>query len=104
MRTAELADFEAQSQHILRLGSELAKAHLKSIDSFLASSKQSLTFLRVVLLTSLSLLLLAGGGLAVVVYGELIAPLRVKLIESQALAERQRKARLAGHARRGGRP
>ena len=36
-------------------------------------------------------MLLAGGGLAVVVYGELIAPLRVKLIESQALAERHEK-------------
>ena len=37
------------------------------------------------------MLLLAGGGLAVVVYRELIAPLRVKLVESQALVERQEK-------------
>jgi signal transduction histidine kinase len=44
-----------------------------------------------VLLGSLGLLLLAGGGLAVMVYRELIAPLRVKLVESQALAERQEK-------------
>src|SRR5439155_15542449 len=41
--------------------------------------------------TSLALLLLAGGGLAVVVYRELIAPLRVKLVESQALMERHEK-------------
>src|SRR6185369_12334460 len=39
----------------------------------------------------LTLLLAASGGLAVVVYGELIAPLRVKLVESQALMERQEK-------------
>jgi signal transduction histidine kinase len=37
------------------------------------------------------LLLLAGGGLAVVVYRELIAPLRLKLVESQALLDRQEK-------------
>jgi signal transduction histidine kinase len=61
------------------------------MDSFLANSKRSLTYLRVVLLTSLALLLLASGGLAVVVYRELIAPLRVKLVESQALMERQEK-------------
>jgi signal transduction histidine kinase len=88
---AEFAGFEAQSQRILRLGSRLAQAHLESMDSFLASSKQSLKFLRVVLLSSLTLLLLAGGGLAYVVYGELIAPLRVKLVESEALVERQEK-------------
>ena len=90
-RLAEFADFEAQSQHLLKLGSDLAKAHLESMDSFLASSKQSLSYLRVVLLTSLTLLILACGGLAVVVYRELIAPLRVKLVESQALVERQEK-------------
>ena len=87
----EFAGFEKQSQRILNLGSRLAKAHLESMDSFLASSKKSLTYLRVVLLTSLGLLLLAAGGLAVVVYRELIAPLRVKLVESQALVERQEK-------------
>ena len=87
----EFADFEKQSQDILNLGSRLAKAHLDSMDSFLANSKKSLTYLRVVLVTSLTLLLLAGGGLAVVVYRELIAPLQVKLVESQALVERQEK-------------
>jgi signal transduction histidine kinase len=85
------ADFEKQTQRILNVGSELAKAHLDSMGTFLADSQQSLTYLRVVLLTSLALLLLAGGGLAVVVYRELIAPLRLKLVESQALLERQEK-------------
>src|SRR5438477_4210617 len=87
----EFADFEKQSQHILKLGFALAMAHRESMDSFLADSKKSLTSLRFLLLTSLALLLLAGGGLAVVVYGELIRPLRVKLVESQALMERQEK-------------
>jgi signal transduction histidine kinase len=43
------------------------------------------------LLASLGLLLAAGVGLAVMVYGELIAPLRVRLVESQAILERQEK-------------
>ena len=88
---AEFADFEKQSQHILKLGFDLAVAHRKSMDAFLTDSKKSLTYLRFLLLISLTLLLVASGGLAVVIYGELIAPLRVKLVESQALVERQEK-------------
>jgi signal transduction histidine kinase len=87
----EFADFEKQSQRVLNLGSQLAKAHLDSMGTFLADSQKSLTFLRVVLLISLALLLLSGGGLAVVVYRELIAPMRLKLVESQALLDRQEK-------------
>src|SRR5439155_13458896 len=83
--------FEKQSQRILSLGFQLADAHRESMDSFLAGSKRSLNYLRVLSLTSLALLLLASGGLAAVVYRELIAPLRVKLVESQALVERQEK-------------
>jgi signal transduction histidine kinase len=92
--TAQLQDFtefEKQSQRMLSLGFKLADAHGKSLDSFVEDSKKSLAYLRFLLLTSLALLLLASGGLAVVVYGGLIAPLRVKLVESQALVERQEK-------------
>jgi signal transduction histidine kinase len=87
----EFEEFEKQSQDILKLGFKLADAHRESMDSFLAGSKKSLAYLRFLLGTSLALLLLAGGGLAVVVYGELIAPLRVKLVQSEALLERQEK-------------
>jgi signal transduction histidine kinase len=87
----EFADFEAQSQNILKLGSELTKARLESMDAFFKSSKRTLGYLRLVLLNSLILLLLAGLGLAVLVYRDLIAPLRVKLVEREALIERQEK-------------
>jgi signal transduction histidine kinase len=90
-RLEDFASFEKQSQRILNLGFELARAHRESMDSFLAESKKSLTYLRYLLLISLTLLLLSSGGLAVVVYGELIAPLRIKLVESQALVDRQEK-------------
>jgi signal transduction histidine kinase len=83
--------FEKQSQHLLKLGFLLADAHRASMDSFLKDSKRSLGYLRFLLATSLALLLAAGAGLAVVVYGELISPLRVRLVENQALMERQEK-------------
>lgn len=91
MRLTEFANFEKQSQSLLNLGFQLASAHRESMDSFLASSKKSLGYLRVLLLVSLALLLLSAGGLAGVVYRDLIAPLRVRLVESQALVERHEK-------------
>jgi signal transduction histidine kinase len=91
MPRLEFANFEKQSQTLLSLGFDLAKAHRESMDSFLASSKKSLDYLRVLLLVSLALLLLSAGGLAAVVYRDLIAPLRIKLVESQALVERHEK-------------
>ena len=56
VRLNDFAAFEKQSQHILNLGSQLARAHLESMDSFLADSKKSLTYLRYLLLVSLALL------------------------------------------------
>jgi signal transduction histidine kinase len=88
---AQFAEFEKQSQGILKLGFQLAGAHRESMHTFLEESNMALTYLRLLLGTLLALLLLAGGGLAAVIYRELIAPLRVKLVESQALVERQEK-------------
>jgi signal transduction histidine kinase len=87
----DFAEFEHQSQRLLKQGFVLADAHRASMDTFLESSKRSLGNLRVVLVASLALLLVTGAGLAVVVYGELIAPLRVRLVENQAVMERQEK-------------
>jgi len=86
-----LANFEQRSQKILSLGYELALAHRQSMDSFLAESNKALGYLRSLLVISLGLLLLAGGGLAVVVYRELLAPLHTRLVASEALVERQEK-------------
>src|SRR3989442_12725037 len=76
---------------MIKLRFELAVVDRGSMDTSLAESKTSLNYLRFLLLTSLALLLLAAGGLAVMVYGDLVAPLRVKLVESQAFMERQEK-------------
>jgi len=87
----DFAEFEGESRQILVLSFELANAHRDSLDSFLVASSRSLTWLRYLTLSCLALLLLAGGGLGVVVYRDMIAPLRVKLVENQALIERQEK-------------
>ncbi len=87
----EFADFETKSSGLLKLGFQLADAHRESMDSFLAASNKALSYLRFLLVTALGFLLLAAGGLAIVVYGELIAPLRIKLVQNQALMERQEK-------------
>jgi len=53
----EFTNFEKQSQRLLKLGFQLALAHRESMDSFLADSNRSLTYLRFFWLTSLALLL-----------------------------------------------
>ena len=86
-----LADFELQEKRILALGSRLADLHKKAIESFVDDANQSLEHVMLALLFGLVLLLLCGGGLAWVIYRELIAPLRVQLIESRLLMERHEK-------------
>jgi signal transduction histidine kinase len=54
-------------------------------------ASQTITQMRVTALISLGLLFIFGLALAWVVYRDMIAPLRVKLVESQALMERQEK-------------
>ena len=87
----EFAGFEKQAQRVMKLSFRLAAAHEESMDSFVEESQRALSFLRLLLLATLILLTLAGGGLAIMVYGEMIAPLRVKLVESRAVAERHEK-------------
>jgi signal transduction histidine kinase len=80
-----------ETDNLLRLGIQLADAHRATLDAFLNESDASLRKLRAVLFSSLCLLLVFGLGLAAITYRDLIAPLRVKLVESRALLERQEK-------------
>ena len=91
LKLSELDNFERESQRILNLAFQLAVAHQESLGDFLSRSNRLLNSLRVLLLVALLLLLIAVGGLAAVVYGEMIAPLQVKLVASQVLVERQEK-------------
>jgi signal transduction histidine kinase len=89
-----LADFSnsrAQSQHLFDLGQSLAKAHYELRDNVLARANSTLTQLRQSVLALVLLLFLFGLALALLAYRDLIVPLRVKLVESQSLAERHEK-------------
>ena len=92
--SATLADFSplrSASQHLSDLGQTLGKAHYDSRQQMLGRANQMLQQLRWSVLGSLALLFVFGLGMAGVVYRDMIAPLRVKLVESQSLVERHEK-------------
>lgn len=87
----EFGRFQSEAARLLNLVHQLAEAHRQALISSLAGSSESLAHLRALLLGALFVLLAFGVWLAVVVYQQLIAPLQVRLVESQALLERQEK-------------
>jgi signal transduction histidine kinase len=88
---AEYNGFFEQSRRLNDLGVDLARVHYESRNAVLAQANQTLTRLRLSVLGLVGLLFLFGLALAARVYRDIIAPLRVKLVESQALAERNEK-------------
>jgi signal transduction histidine kinase len=82
---------ERESKRLLGLGLNLVDAHRDSMTQFLAESRRSLVFFRVLIFSSLFVLLVLGAWLAVIVYREMITPLKMKLVESRAIIERQEK-------------
>ena len=89
-----LAGFESvetESGRLLKLANQLVKADQQSLGRFLEDSQKSLRFLRSLIFGSLFLLLFLGVWLASVVYRDMINPLRMKLVESHAIIERQEK-------------
>jgi signal transduction histidine kinase len=80
-----------ESQRLYRLGQDLTQAHLAAKDQVMARVGVVTTELRVLVLVALGLLCLFSLAIAVVAYREMIMPLRVKLVESQTLLERQEK-------------
>lgn len=91
MPATEFARFQNQAARLLNLSFQLAEAHRQTLVASLAGSSASLAHLQALLFGALFVLLGFGVWLAVVVYQQLIAPLQVKLVESQALLERQEK-------------
>jgi len=93
-QSASLADFNplrGASQRLFDLGETLSKAHYESRKQLLQHAGQTLGKIRWSVLASLALLFLFGLALAGVVYRDLIAPLRLKLVQSQSLVERHEK-------------
>jgi len=88
---AEFSGFLAESQRLFDLGQALARAHYESRNLLLSHANQTLSQLRRLVLGLLCMLFVFGMAFAAVVYRDMIAPLRVKLVESQALVERHEK-------------
>src|SRR5947207_501184 len=82
---------ERQAQRLLNLGFKLVAAHRESLTRFLAESQKSLGYLRGLFFGALFVLVVLVGWLAIVVYRDMIQPLRLKLVESHAIIERQEK-------------
>jgi len=82
---------ERASNRLLELVYQLAGAHRESLNEFLSGSRDSLISFRRLLFGALGLLLSLCVVTALMVYRDLIHPLRVKLVESHAIIERQEK-------------
>jgi signal transduction histidine kinase len=89
-----LADYNGiweRSRRVFDLSQELARAHLQYRTQLLENANHVLKWLHMAVLVLLGCLFLFGVGLAASVYRNLISPLRVQLVESQTLVERQEK-------------
>jgi len=93
---AEYNGFFEQSRRLFDLGVNLARIHYELRNDVLAHTNRTLTRLRLSVLGLVGLLFVFGLALAARVYRDIITPLRVKLVASQALAERNEKLAALG--------
>jgi signal transduction histidine kinase len=84
------------SKRVLALCDQMMNIHHQSQEAVLASSHSTIRFLSLLIFAAFVVLLLLGGGLAVVAYHEMITPLQIKLVESRAVIERQEKLSALG--------
>ena len=82
---------QQQSQHLLDLCDAFIYGQKLAFNDFLEESNNTLTTFQLLVKLSVALLLALIAALAVLVYRGMIAPLRFKLTESQAIIARQEK-------------
>src|ERR1051325_3603083 len=82
---------ETESKQLLDLAFQLAAAHQQSLQLFVSQFERSLVWLRRLIFGALVGLLVLGMWLAMIVYRDMIRPLRRQLVESHAIIERQEK-------------
>jgi signal transduction histidine kinase len=87
----EFKAVEGQSKRLRELGYDLSAAHRASLDILLGQSQQLLFVLRRMMFLALITMMVMCGWLAWSVYRDLIMPLRIKLVESREIIERQEK-------------
>jgi len=82
---------QQQSQHLLDLCDAFIYGQKLAFNDFLQESNNTLTTFQLLVKLSVALLLALFAALAILVYRGMIAPLRFKLTESQAIIARQEK-------------
>ena len=87
----QLSDARAAEARLINLGLKLAYAHREALHGTVAATERSLTQLQAIIFAAQLTLVLFAAWAAAVTYREMIAPLRVELIESQALVARNEK-------------
>ncbi len=92
----QLDAFDVQAERMRALARKLAEAHRTAEAGFLASANGALSNFRRFLMASVVLLLALMAALSWVIYRDLIAPLRTKLVRSQTLLEAQEKLATLG--------
>jgi signal transduction histidine kinase len=98
-QSATLADYtplRTASQRLSDIGLTLGKAHYESRRQLLGHANETLKHLRWSVFGSLGLLFVFGLALVAMVYRDMIAPLRTRLVESESLAERHEKLAALG--------
>jgi signal transduction histidine kinase len=87
----EFAHIKAAEAQLIPLGLELAYAHRESLHGVVAEAEGSLSRIQGIIFGAQLILVLLAAWTAAVTYREMIAPLRVELLESQALVARNEK-------------
>lgn len=93
---AQLNEFEEQAERLLQIGLRLADAHRLAEEFFLNDANQSLSNLRNLLLSAVTLMLLLVAALGVVTYRDQISPLLTRVVRNEALLEKQEKLATLG--------
>ena len=96
LSVSEFNNFFEQGRHLVDSEDALARAHFGSRNEFMERSNTTWRRLQISVFALVALLLAFGLGLAAVVYQDLIAPLRIRLVESEALAHRREKLAALG--------
>ena len=93
---AQLERLEEQSQRLFTLGSQLAEAHRQAQEKFLDTANRELAGLRTLLMAGVTIMVALVGVLGLVFYRDLVKPLRIRLVQSEVLLERQEKLATLG--------
>lgn len=93
---AQLQHVESEGERLHQLGMTLADAHGEAEQLFLSDTNRVLGRLRLFLFVGVVLLLAMVAALGIVLYRDLIAPLRTKLVHSEAILEKQEKLATLG--------